>query len=123
MAGFLFVVYLIYDDLAELEEEYSMIEYLGLIYTFGKDLLKFQEWNEEVKTVDLQWLKVSGLEEFAAKNDIVLVWAGARREETLLLKGYEVFYEIDEEQRVKRKIVINDSKGNIELVLMSKPHN
>jgi len=98
-----------------------MIEWLGLLYGAGNDLIDYLKWNEEDKEVDLSWLEKSGFKEESEKDNIELVWLRARRVETKLIEGYEVFYELDNKKRVRRRIIIKDSSGNVELVLVKKP--
>ena len=98
-----------------------MIEWLGLLYGAGKDLVDYLTWNEEDKEVDISWLDKSGFNEQSEKENIELVWLKAIKLESKILDGYEVFYELDKNKRVRRRIIIKDSNGNVDLVLVKKP--
>ncbi len=98
-----------------------MLELMGLIYGLGKDLIKYLKWTEEPKPVDLPWLEKSGLKQRAEDENIELRWSKSSKVESRLLEGYQIFYEVDERKHVRRKIIVLDSRGKEDLVLMGKP--
>jgi len=98
-----------------------MIELVGLLYGIGKDIVTYLQWSEEIRAVDLPWLEKSGLKQLAEKDGLELVWSKSKKAESRILDGYEIFYEIDKIKRVRRKIIVKDSAGNEDLVLMAKP--
>jgi hypothetical protein len=93
-----------------------MIEYLGLLYALAKDIKSCLTWSEEAKLVDREWLKTSGFEEFMKNQGYKLRWTTPEKVETRKLYGYEIIYEIDKSNRVRRRIV----RGREPLTLLGK---
>jgi hypothetical protein len=93
-----------------------MIEWLGLLYVIGKDIKSYLKWEEEIKTVDGEWLKRSGFQELMKNQGYELRWSKPEKVETRKLDGYEVIYEIDKKSRVRRRI----QRGREQLVLIGK---
>lgn len=92
-----------------------MFEYLGLLYVWGKDLKKYLEWKGETKLVSSDWLEKSGFKKEAENNGISLRWSKPEKIESRLLDGYEIMYEVDNSERVRRKLVLKDG-----LILIGK---
>jgi hypothetical protein len=86
-----------------------MIEFLGLLYTFVKDMKVYLEFNEEKKLVDSDWLVRSGFKEKAESDGWKLAWVRPDRVASLKQDGYEILYEIDKLRRVRRQLVSKDS--------------
>lgn len=85
-----------------------MIEWIGLLYTFAKDLRDHVKWDEAVKTVDMDWLEKSGFKAALEAKDIELRWSKPERVLTLQFDGWDVVYELDKGNRVRRKLVLRD---------------
>lgn len=85
-----------------------MIEWIGLLYTFAKDLRDYVKWDEAVKTVDMDWLEKSGFRAALEANGIELRWSRPERLPTVQFDGWEVVYELDKGNCVRRKLVLWD---------------
>lgn len=85
-----------------------MIEYLGLLYTIGKDIKAYLSWNEETKIVDFQWIEKSGFKAKAENEGFQLYWSSPEKVPTRLLNGYEIVYEIDKSNKVKHRLELKD---------------
>lgn len=89
-----------------------MFDFLGLIYTIGKDIYKAfkskkeikDEIKDEIKTIDSDWEKKSGLKKFAESKGYKLRWSNLEKVESKKLDGYEILYEIDEPNKTRRTI-------------------
>ncbi len=93
-----------------------MIEYLGLFYGLAKDIKNYLAWREEPKLVDREWLDRSGFGELMKNQGYKLYWSKPGKIETRRLDGYEVIYEIDKSNRVRRRI----ERGREPLILIGK---
>ncbi len=91
---------------------------LGFLYSLGKDLKKYLEWKEEEKTVNSNYLEVSGLNKRMEETGYKLRWSNRENVETKLLEKYEIAWEIDKKNRIRRKLV---NKGD--QVLLAKKKN
>ena len=91
-----------------------MIEFVGLVYEFAKDLGKWLSWKEEDKVVDRAWLEKSGFQEHYKSQGYKLRWSTFEKVESHKLSGYEIIYEIDKTKRLRRRIVRRD------VILMGK---
>jgi hypothetical protein len=85
----------------------------GLIYQIGKDIVgavkgKFFDWNEETKAVDMEYIHKSGLSEKLEKEGYKLYWSTFDKVASKKLDGWEIIYEIDEENRTKYRLVVNN---------------
>ena len=85
-----------------------MIEYMGLIYGFAKDLGKYLKWNEDSKLVDNDWLSKSGLKEKATESGYLLRWSLPKKIEARRLDGCEILHEVDKLRRVRSRLVLYD---------------
>ncbi|WP_213766662.1 hypothetical protein [Caballeronia sp. dw_19] len=85
-----------------------MIEWLGLLYTAGKDLKEYLVFSEEQKQVDNEWLEKSGLKAEMDAKDIKLAWSQPDRIASRQTDGWEVVYEVDKIKRIRRKLVRYD---------------
>lgn len=92
-----------------------MIDLLGFLYDVAKDLKEYFEWKEEDKLVDFKWPEKSGLKDKAAADGLTISWCKPDRLESRRLDGYEIVYEVDKADRVRRRIVLRDG-----LVLIGK---
>jgi hypothetical protein len=101
------------------EKEPTMIEYLGFIYSVGKDIKDYLAWHEETKVVDREWLEKSGFGKLMESQGYKLLWSLPDKIETRKLSGYEIIFEIDESRRIRRRIV----RGREPLVLIGKRKN
>jgi hypothetical protein len=52
-----------------------MIEFAGLFYEIGKNLVNFLLFKEEEKLVDIKWLKKSGFEKKTKQQGYILRWS------------------------------------------------
>jgi hypothetical protein len=93
-----------------------MIEYLGIIYGLAKDIKEYLAWREESKLVDREWLDRSGFKDLMESKGYELRWSKRDRIETRKLDGYEVIFEIDRSNRVRRRI----ERGREPLILIGK---
>jgi len=81
---------------------------LGLIYQIGKDIKKWLEWKEEIKSVDSEYLEKSGLKAHLEKDGVKLRWSTFDKVPTRKLEGWEIVYEIDEKNRTNYQLVRNN---------------
>jgi hypothetical protein len=100
------------------EKEIIMIENLGLLYGFARDVKKFIEWEEEIKVVDRKWMEKSGFEVEMKSHGYKLRWSILEELETMKLGGYEIIFEIDEIKQIRRRI--ERSRGRNWQVLIGK---
>lgn len=92
-----------------------MIDALGFIYDVIKDMKEYLTWSEEEKMIELSWVEKSGFDKEATKNGYALRWSRPDKVETRKLEGYDIMYELDKKNRVRRKLVTRDG-----LVLVGK---
>ncbi|SIT49078.1 conserved hypothetical protein [Paraburkholderia ribeironis] len=85
-----------------------MIEWIGLLYTFAKDLRDHVKWDEAVKTVHMDWLEKSGFKAALEAKGIELRWCRPERIPTLQFDGWDVVYELDRGNHVRRRLVLRD---------------
>ena len=98
-----------------------MIEHLGLIYTFGKNIKEHLSWKEDKKVVDRDWLEKSGFKKSMEEQGYRLYWSLLEKIETRKIDGYEVLYETDKIKRIKNRIVL--ISGRDVIILMGKKEN
>lgn len=82
-----------------------MIEWLGLIYTVGKDLLKKVKWEERERQVDGEWLEKSGFGAEATAKGLELYWSQPDRIATRETEGWAVLYAEDPKAGIRYKLV------------------
>jgi hypothetical protein len=110
-----------------------MIEFAGLAYALAKeayeyfkdgrevfDALKgaadavkdvkehFQLKDADPKLVDLEWPQKSGFMKRAEADGYTIAWSRPDKVASREIDGYEVMYEIDENERTRRKLVLRD---------------
>ena len=110
-----------------------MIEFAGLAYALAKeaygyfmdgkevfDELKgaadtvkevkehFQLKDIEPKLVDLEWPQKSGFIKRAEADGYTIAWSRPDKIASREIDGYEVMYEVDENARTRRKLVLYD---------------
>ncbi|NIE64112.1 hypothetical protein [Burkholderia sp. Ax-1719] len=85
-----------------------MIEWLGLAYTIGKDLVRGLMWEEQEKLVDGDWLQKSGFGEEARAKGVDLYWSRPDRVATRETEGWAVMYAEDAKAGVRYKLVRYD---------------
>ena len=100
------------------EKEIIMIENIGMLYGFAKDVKKFIEWEEEIKVVDRKWMEKSGVEVEMKSHGYKLRWSILEELETMKLGGYEIIFEIDEIKQIRRRI--ERSRGRYWQVLIGR---
>ena len=89
---------------------------IGLIYQAGKDIIlagksikeKFIDWKEETKSVDSQYIQKIGLQEKLENEGYKLRWSTFNKVESRKLDGWEIVYEIDEKNKTKYKLIVNN---------------
>lgn len=96
-----------------------MIEYLGIAYAVGKDIYNFIKKTStlqiEDKLVNNQWLAESGFQENAETLGYILRWSKPDKIEERRLKGYDIFYEIDQKNSKAYRLIDKSAS-----VLMAK---
>ncbi len=85
-----------------------MIEIAGFLYALSNDVVKALQYREEEKLVEIRWPEISGLQSEAEERGVKLSWSRPEKVESRLLQGYEIIYEVDKINRVKRKLVLRD---------------
>mgnify|MGYP007047156788 CR=1 FL=1 len=81
-----------------------MIEIFGLLYGVGKDIMGYLQWSEDAKLVDGTWLEKSGFQDAMENEGYTLRWVRTDKCEAAKLDGYEIVYEIDKDERKRRRI-------------------
>jgi hypothetical protein len=90
-----------------------MLEWLGLLYGIAKDVKGYLEFKEEDKLVDMSWLTKSGFDEQWQQKGYKLRWSRPDKIASRSYEGWEVIYEVDKIQRIRRRIVL---KGGMVLI-------
>jgi hypothetical protein len=85
-----------------------MIELIGLLYGFARDLKEHFEWEEREKQVDREWLDKSGFERQLVDLGYKLYWSRPDSIATREFDGYSVLYELDRTKRVRYRLVRYD---------------
>ena len=95
-----------------------MINLLGFIYDLAKDIKGCLAWDEEEKLVDFNWPRKSGLAAKAETKGMKLAWCRSDNIASWQFDGYEIVYEVDKINCVRRKLVLRDG-----LILVGKRPN
>lgn len=85
-----------------------MFEYVGLLYGLAKDIKNYFNWKDEIKLVSFDWVEKSGFKKEAEKQGITLRWSQPDKIETRILDGYDIMYEFEKINRVRKKIILDD---------------
>jgi hypothetical protein len=85
-----------------------MIDLLGFLYDVAKDIKEYYEWGEEEKLVDFDWPEKSGLMAKAEAAGMSVRWCRPDKIASRQLSGYEILYEIDTKNRIRRRLVLKD---------------
>ena len=85
-----------------------MLEWLGFLYGVAKDLKDYFGYEEEDKLVDINWPEKSGFDEKWKQKGYKLRWERTDKIESRRLDGWEILYEVDKINRVRRRIVLRD---------------
>lgn len=85
-----------------------IVEIAGFLYGIFKDVVKYAEWDEETKLVNMAWVSKSGFQQRAEADGYRVTWSRPDRIEERKLDGYEIIHEIDEKRRIRRRIVLRD---------------
>ena len=95
-----------------------VIDLFGLLYDVAKDIKDYLEWEEDVKLVDREWLDKSGFRAASQARGYELRWSKPERVASRTLDGFELMYEIDKVNRVRKRIEL--PSGSERLVLLGK---
>lgn len=92
-----------------------MIDLLGFLYEVAKDVKDSLKWKEEVKLVDIKWPEKSGFKQKAEADGMEISWSKPDKLESRKLDGYDIVYELDKKNRIRRRLVLRDG-----LILIGK---
>jgi hypothetical protein len=85
-----------------------MIEWLGIAYSFAKDLGDFLKFKEDDKLIDRSWVEKSGFRAELEQRGYKLYWSLPEKVASRLIDGWEPVFEVDKLKRVRYRITLKD---------------
>jgi hypothetical protein len=85
-----------------------MFELYGLTYVLSKELEVDSDCDENEELVAPNWPEKSGFKEQAEQHGIVFLWAFPERLESYVSGGYEIIYETDRSNSLRKRFVLKD---------------
>lgn len=97
-----------------------MIEFLGIIYAVGKDIVANTGWYDSEKQVNSNWVEKSGFVKTLTENGFQCRWVANRNIASRELDGYMLVQEMDHDSKTYYSLFRGPEHDKIYLMAKAK---